>query len=973
MRWFYCRSNTSVRLSRHRRSRCGMLLAALFLLIPAARAATIYTVTVTTDPASGTAANCTAGSTTNPSCSLRDAIAAANASGSAATIYFSPKVIGTITLSNGNLALNAGTAANVVGPGANILSISGNNSSNILQVNAGATLYVSGLFFTAGNAANGGAISASGGVTVVECAFRANQATANGGAIYANAVALSVTSSTFYGNTAVGSGGAIYANAGTVTLNNSTLTANSAMVAGGGFGSLQSAVTMTNTTIAGNQSTGTSGAGVGLAGGVYLMQGTLGMANTAVAGNTAASSYADVYPFGAITDGGGNFYGTSVSAGSLKDPGLLALGDYGGPVQTMLPRPMSALLCSGVAAQATVAGLTLDERGAPRTTTYGTTICADAGAVQTNYAISFVQQPTSAITNVAITPSPTVQWKESNSALMVAGQAVQIAASSGTLSGTTAQSTAATGVAAFTGLTLTTAQTNETLLATLPLSTTPAITVQATSNAFNVAVPVTAFTITGVPVTAVAGATIGFTVTALQGSATATGYTGTIMISSAQDPLLAFAGGGTLYTFTAADVGVHTFTAANGAVFKTAGTDTLTVNDLANNVSASSAGIVITAAAPATVAAVSGSGQAAPIGGTFAALLIAKVTDAYGNANADVMVTFAGPVSGAGLSPASSTVATGADGTASLTAMANVIASAGTYSVNASVAGASSSAAFLLSNTAATSRTSVAQVAPLPASSGTGTNVPTTFVATLSDATQNSAGLPTGFVQFYNGGVALGAPATVTNAQAVLQTTFAAVGTYTITAQYLGDANFGGSSSSTLVVVVSNPTYTISLAPATLTISGGDNAASTLTITPTGNYQGTLTFSCEGMPQFSSCLFLPQTIALTGANTPQTVTLTVYTLGPGNTNARSIASAAMVPGLALIALLVARRRKLRMPGLVVVLLLAGALLGLGGCGTQHYYTTLGTDTVAVHAVGTGTAGSGSPNLDQTATLTLNVQ
>jgi predicted outer membrane repeat protein len=950
----------------------ALLLAGFLLLAPALQAATIFTVTVTSDPVSGTAANCTAGSTHDAACSLRDAIAAVNASGTA-TIYFSPKVIGSITLTQGNLELTAGTGASIVGPGANILSVSGNNSSNILQVDAGATLYVSGLLFTAGNAANGGAISANGGLTVVACAFRANQSAAAGGAIYSDHAVLSVASTTLYGNTAVSSGGAIYSNTGTVTLNNSTLTGNSAMVAGGGFWSQQSVVAMTNTTIAGNQSTGSGASGSGIAGGLYLVAGTLTMANTAVAGNTAALSYADVYPFGPIVDGGGNFYGTSSSAVSLKDPGLLVLADYGGPVQTMLPQPLSPLLCEGGAAQATAAGLTLDERGAPRTTVYGTTTCVDAGAAQSNYAISFVQQPSSTTTNVAISPAPTVQWKESNAALTVAGQAIQIAATSGTLNGTTAQNTSATGVAAFSGLSLAAVQANDTLQATLPLSNTPPISVRATSGTFNVVVPVTAFTIAGLPAAATAGSAVGFTVTALQGSSVATGYTGTITISSAQDPLLAFATGGVMYTFTATDAGVHTFTTADGAVFKTAGSNTLTVSDLANNVSVTSVIIAVNAAAPAVITAVSGSGQLAPIGGTFTGPLTVKVTDAYGNVDGGVTVTFTGPVSGAGLSPASSTVMTGTDGIAALTAIANGNASTGAYTVNASVVGVSGTANFILSNTMAASHVSVAQVAPLPATSGTGVGVPTMFVATLSDATQNSAGLPTGLVQFYNGGTAIGTPVTAVNAQAQLQTTFATGGSYTITAQYLGDANFAPSSSSTLVVVVSYPAYTIELSPPSLTISNGGNASTTLTVTPTGNYQGTLTFTCNGLPQYSACLFLPTAIALTGADASQTVQLTVYTLGPGNTQEHGGVSAAWLPGLALVGLLLLGRKKLRMPGLVALLLLAGGMMGLSGCGAQHYYTPLGTAAVTVQAAGIGTAGSGSPDLNQTATLTLNVQ
>jgi len=952
---------------------CGLLTAAFLMLLPAAHAATIYTVTVMTDPATGTAANCTAGSTVDVSCSLRDAIAAANASGTA-TIYFSPKVIGSLALTQGNVAVT-GTAVNLVGPGANILTLSGHNTSNILQVNTGANLSVSGLLFTAGNAANGGAISATGGLTVVSCAFMANQSSATGGgAIYSSVAALSVTSSTFFGNTAVGSGGAIYASGGSVVLNNSTLTGNAAVISGGGFAAMNAAVSLTNTTIAVNQSTGTTGSMVGIGGGLYLLGGTLSLANTAVAGNTAVSNYADVYPFGAITDAGGNLYGTGSSAASLVNPMLLPLADYGGPVQTMLPEPMSPLLCAGGTAQAAAAGLTLDERGATRTTMYGATTCVDSGAAQSKYSLSFVQQPSTTVTGLSITPSPTVQWKESGSALAVAGQAIRISAAAGTLSGNTSPATSAAGLATLSGLSISTAQTSDTLQATVPLAIAPAVSVQATSNTFNVVVPVTGFLITALPATATAGSAIGFTVTALQGSATATGYTGTITISSAQDSQLAFVGGGVMYTFTAADAGVHTFTSTGGAVFKTAGSDTLTVSDLLNNVSVTSAAITVSAASPASLAVVSGNGQTAPIGGTFAAPLAIKLVDAYGNPNSGVVVTFAGPASGAGISPASADVSTAADGTASLTAIAN--ASSGSYNVTASTAGLASTVTFALNNTSASSRTFVSQVAPLPVSAGTGTNVPTTFLATLSDATQNSAGLPTGFVQFYNGGTAIGSPVAVVNAQATLQTTFPVAGTYTITAQYLGDANFSGSSSSTLVEVVSNPLYTISLNPTSLTISGGGNATTTLTITPTGNYQGTITYTCDGLPQYSSCIFLPAVVQLSGINVPQTVQLTVYTLGPANTSAHGGVAAANIFWLTpflLIPLVAWRRRRLCAIHCLTVVLLVGLMGGLSGCGNAHFYTPLGTVPVAVNAVGVGTPGSASPNLNQTATLTLNVQ
>jgi len=938
-----------------------------------------FTVTVTTDPATGTASNCTAGSTTNPSCSLRDAIAAVNGlSGAAGTIYFSPAAIGTITLTHSYLELASHTVANIVGPGANILAISANNASNILQIDANATATVSGLRFTAGgNVLNGGAIYALGGLTINACSFIANQASVSGGggAININAP-LVISNSTFSGNTA-GFGGAVQALSNSTVITNSTFTGNTAGSTGGAI-SISSAspggssLSLVNDTITGNTAI------VG-GGGITTLNTAVTLANTVIAGNSTSGVSADTQfetPT-SLTDNGGNYYSTSTAAASTLNPMLLPLGSYGGPVQTMLPAPLSPLLCQGTAANATAAGLTLDERNDPRTTIYGTTTCVDIGAAESNYALSFVQQPTTTIAGLSITPAPTVQWKESSIALAVAVQPIRIAATSGTLSGTATQNTNSSGVASFPGLSIATVQTADTLKATLPLSASPAISVSATSSTFNVVTPITSFAITALPSTATAGTAVGFTVTALNGSATATYYTGTITISSVQDSQLAFVGGSVMYTFTTADAGVHTFTIANGAVFKTAGSDTLTVTDTGNNVSATSGTITVSAAAPALLAAVRGSGQSAPIGGTFTMPLTAKVTDLYGNPNSGVTVTFTGPATGAGIAPVSATATSAADGTASVTVIADAIASPTAYSVAASVTGIATPATFLLTNAQAASRINIVQVAPQPASGGTGVNVQTIFVATLSDATQNSAGLPTGTVQFYMGSTPLGAPAQIVNGLATLTTTFPSAGGFSISAQYLGDNNFSGSVSSTLVEVVSVPGYSISLSPASLTISGGGSATTTVIVTPVGNYQGTVTFSCSGLVQYSSCSFTPVAIAINGDNAIQNVSLMLFTLGPGNTSSLRVdhggtldAGLFWLSGIALGALLLRRKR---LPGLLLLLLLAGTAFGLGGCGTAHFYTPTGTDTITVTATGVATPNSGSANMTQTATLSLIVK
>ncbi len=182
-----------------------------------------------------------------------------------------------------------------------------------------------------------------------------------------------------------------------------------------------------------------------------------------------------------------------------------------------------------------------------------------------------------------------------------------------------------------------------------------------------------------------------------------------------------------------------------------------------------------------------------------------------------------------------------------------------------------------------------------------------------------------------------------------------------------------------------SPSYTISLSPTSLTIAGGGNASTTVTITPAGNYQGTLTLSCGGLVQYVACIFNPDVVALNGSNTPQQVTLTVYTLGPANSSSLRNGPGSMLdagllwlPGIALAALLTLRRRKLtrrfsRITGLLALLLLAGTIFGLAGCGTTHYWTPAGTDPISVNSVGVATPGSGSSDLNQSAALSLIVQ
>jgi hypothetical protein len=128
----------------------------------------------------------------------------------------------------------------------------------------------------------------------------------------------------------------------------------------------------------------------------------------------------------------------------------------------------------------------------------------------------------------------------------------------------------------------------------------------------------------GFPTATTAGVAQAFTVTLRDAFGNvATGYTGTVAFSSS-DPIAALPAN---YTFTAADAGVHTFTAA----LKRAGTQSLTVADTAvPTMIATESGIVVS---PAAVSQFAISGPATVTKGVGFKITVSAV-DAYGNVNA---------------------------------------------------------------------------------------------------------------------------------------------------------------------------------------------------------------------------------------------------------------------------------------------------------------------------------------------------
>lgn len=218
----------------------------------------------------------------------------------------------------------------------------------------------------------------------------------------------------------------------------------------------------------------------------------------------------------------------------------------------------------------------------------------------------------------------------------------------------------------------------------------------------------------------------------------------------------------------------------------------------------------------ASVAAVGGNGQTANTGTAFATPLTALVTDSASRPMPGISVTFAGPVSGAGVtfSP-SATAVTDNQGLAMVTATANATAG-GPYTVTPNVAGVSSSATFTLTNTAAASYA----------------------VGTTSLLEPGAAGLDSVLIQV------TGSPAAWTagsNASWLHLSNGSTSGTATASVVFNFDANTGATRTGTLTLNPGSFTVTVTQAGASylpgglITLDGSQTGASSIAVDSAGN------------------------------------------------------------------------------------------------------------------------------------------
>ncbi len=257
-----------------------------------------------------------------------------------------------------------------------------------------------------------------------------------------------------------------------------------------------------------------------------------------------------------------------------------------------------------------------------------------------------------------------------------------------------------------------------------------------------------------------------------------------------------------------------------------------------------------------------------------------------------------------------------------------------------------------------------------------GQNIAVTFTATV--VSPSKAAAPTGFVGFYSGTTLLSNITLPASGVATYTAGFSTLGAASITAVYSGDSSFSGSASTAASETTVVSGFGVSASPSSLTIQRGSTGTTTITFTPTGNYVGTASLACSGLPTYATCTFSPLSVTFTGNNAPVTSTLTIGTGSAQSsltaptlqrTGRTTLAGLFLLPGTLLTAVICVRRRKLGRSswGLFTVLLLSAAILAAAGCGGSSPQETLaGTDTITVTANSINGVGTTSQQ------LTLNV-
>jgi hypothetical protein len=243
--------------------------------------------------------------------------------------------------------------------------------------------------------------------------------------------------------------------------------------------------------------------------------------------------------------------------------------------------------------------------------------------------------------------------------------------------------------------------------------------------------------------------------------------------------------------------------------------------------------------------------------------------------------------------------------------------------------------------------------------------------ATFTVTVTGEDGLPaTGAVAIKDHGRPLAGAALNGQGQANIKVDLLA-GEHLLRAAYTGDATHQSSVSLAVgaqgQTSTGTPTFQVSIAPATLSLTAGQSGTVITSVTPVNAASLTapmfVTLSCSGLPDQSSCIFTPENIEiLPGATAAITSSMVVQTEAASNTAAlprrdsNPVAWAFLLPGALGLAGMAWGSRRRRWLSRFVLVALVGlvTMLGTTACNPRYYYLNHGPPTNPATPSGTYT-------------------